>query len=72
VATDDSGPWNYDVVFLFYADDAEPIGIFPLEAKGCQDFVAWLSKQPGYRDRELAKAMASTSVARFLVYQRQN
>jgi hypothetical protein len=71
VATDDSGPWDYDVVFLLYADGFEPTGIFPLEADGCQEFVRWLSNQSGYRDRELAKAMASTNVARFLVYQRE-
>ena len=72
VATDDSGPWGDDVVFLLYTDASEPVGLFPLEAKGCQDFVGWMSGQPGYRDRELAKAMGSTSVARFLVYEREN
>lgn len=68
VATDDSGPWGDDVVFLVYSDDQEPVGIFPLEAEGCQAFVAWLSKLPGYRDRELAGAMGSTSVARFEIF----
>jgi len=72
VATDDTGPWGDDVVFLLYADAPEPVGLFPLEAKGCQDFVGWMSGQQGYRDRELAKAMGSTSVARFLVYEREN
>ena len=70
VATDDSGPWGEDVVFLLYSDAPEPAGLFPLEARGCQDFVGWLSGQPGYRDRELAKAMGSTRVARFLVFER--
>jgi hypothetical protein len=70
VATDDSGPWGDDVVYLLYSDAAEPIGTFPLEAEGCQDFVEWLSGQPGYRDRELAKAMGSTSVARFVVFEK--
>ena len=70
VATDDSGPWGDDVVFLLYADAAEPVGLFPLEARGCQEFVAWMSCQAGYRDRELAKAMACTSVARFVVFER--
>jgi hypothetical protein len=70
VATDDSGPWGYDLVFLLFTDGPKPQGIFPLEATGCQQFVTWLSGLPGYRDRELAKAMASTSIARFVVMER--
>lgn len=65
VATDDSGPWGADVVFLLYSTDADPFGIFPLEADGRHDFVKWMGAQPGFNDRELAKAMASTRVARF-------
>jgi hypothetical protein len=68
VATDDSGPWDADVVFLLYAGGPEPVGVFPLEAVGTQDFIAWLMERPGYRDRELVKAMGSTEVARFVVY----
>lgn len=67
VATDDSGPWGADVVFLLYADDIDPAGLFPLEAAGCAGFVTWMASQVGFRDRELARAMASTSVARFTV-----
>jgi hypothetical protein len=33
VATDDSGPWGNDVVFLLFTQSPEPVGIFPLEAK---------------------------------------
>ncbi|PHY17536.1 hypothetical protein [Caulobacter sp. BP25] len=69
VATDDSGPWDADVVFLLYSEVVEPTGIFPLEAQGMQDFVAWLKALPGFHDRELAKAMSSTNVARFVVYE---
>jgi hypothetical protein len=69
VATDDSGPRDYDVVYLLFSNDSVPAGIFPLEAKGCQDFVGWLSAQPGYRDRELAKAMSCTQVARLTVFE---
>ena len=68
VATDDSGPGGEDVVFLLYGEAAAPTGIFPLEAKGLHDFVAWLKVLPGYHDRELAKAMSSTKVARFVIY----
>lgn len=67
VATDDSGPWGADVVFLLYSGEPDPVGIFPLEAVGLDDFVKWLTAQPGYQDRELAKAMGSTQVARFEV-----
>lgn len=69
VATDDSGPWGHDVVFLLYAGGPEPAALFPLEATGCQDFVGWMSRLPGYRDRELANSMSSTRVARFFVLQ---
>ena len=72
VATDDSGPWGADVVFLLYSDDADPVGLFPLEATGCDEFVGWMSGQPGYRDRELAKAMGSTNVAKFTVFEIQS
>jgi hypothetical protein len=67
IATDDSGPWGADVVFLLYSDDPDPAAVFPLEATGRDSFVEWLSAQPGYQDRELAKAMGSTRVARFEV-----
>lgn len=67
VATDDSGPWGADVVFLLYSNDPDPVGAFPLEAAGRENFIEWLSDQPGYQDRELAKAMGSTRVARFEV-----
>ena len=71
VATDDSGPWGDDFVFLLYNERIDPVGLFPLEATGRADFVEWLSQQPGYSDSELHKASGSTSVARFNVYQRQ-
>lgn len=67
VATDDSGPWGADVVFLLYSDHSDPAAIFPLEAAGRDRFVDWLVVQPGYRDRELARAMSSTQVASFEV-----
>jgi hypothetical protein len=71
VATDDSGPWGADVVYLLYSDHAEPVGLFPLEAVGCDAFVAWMSEQPGFDGREMTKAMASTRVARFPVLELQ-
>lgn len=69
VATDDSGPWGADVMFLLYSNDTEPIGLFPLEAAGCNSFVKWLIRLPGYHDRELAKAMGSTKVAKFNIFE---
>jgi hypothetical protein len=67
VQTDDSGPWGADVLYFLFAEDAHPAGVFPIEAQGCQEFVNWLSTLPGNRDRELARAMASTDVAKFVV-----
>lgn len=39
-----------------------------LKLKGCKTFVGWLSTLPGYNDRELARAMGCTKVARFIVF----
>lgn len=68
VATDDSGPWGADVVFLLFASKDEPAGVFPLEASGRDEFLAWLETKPGYQGNELRKAMGSTSVARFVIF----
>ena len=70
VRTDDSGPWGADVLYFLFPADPEPKGVFPIEAQGCQEFVKWLSTMPGYRGRELARAMASTDLAKFVVYER--
>ena len=70
VATDDSGPWGDDFVFLLYEAADDPAGLFPIEANGRAEFVEWLSSLPGYRDDELRKASGSTRVARFKVYER--
>jgi hypothetical protein len=72
VATDDSGPWGDDVLFYLFSDAIEPVGVFPLEAAGCQDFLGWLSQLPGYRDRELAMAMGSTEIAKFEIFNADN
>jgi len=69
VATDDSGPWGDDVVFLLYSAEPDPVALFPLEANGEAAFVDWLLTQPGHRANELTKAMSSTAVARFVVYE---
>lgn len=71
VATNDSGPWGADVLYQLYSGGADPVCLFPLEATGCDSFVAWMSSQPGFDGRELAKAMASTNVAEFVVLDRQ-
>lgn len=69
VQTDDSGPWGADVLFFLFTSGAEPAAVFPLEAQGCQEFVEWISALSGYDDRELARAMGSTNVAEFVVFQ---
>ena len=71
VATDDSGPCGADVLYFLFTSNTEPTAVFPLEAQGCQNFVEWLGTLPGYDDRELARAMGSTSVAQFVVFQAQ-
>jgi hypothetical protein len=68
VATDDSGPWGDDVVFILYGSGGQPLSIFPSDARGGEEFVAWMATTPGYRDRELARSMASTQEARFTVW----
>lgn len=44
VATDDSGPWGDDFVFLLYSSGPDPVGVFPLEGDGRSEFVHWLSR----------------------------
>ena len=72
VATDDSGPWGADFVYLLYGPAPDPVGIFPIEAEGCLEFVDWLSARPGYDGRALQRAAGSTSVARFTVFERDS
>ena len=67
VAIGDGYLWNMDVFFVLYSGEPTAACIFPMEAKGRDDFVAWMSTQPGYKDRELARAMGSTKAARFEV-----
>lgn len=69
VATDDSGPWGADVVYLLHGVGPDPVGMFPLEATGSQTFVEWLSQRAGYNDREHRRAMGSTRVARFTIFE---
>lgn len=69
VQTDDSGPWGADVLYFLFDGDTEPAAVFPLEAQGCQNFVRWLSTLPGSNDREHVRAMGSTSVAQFIVFE---
>ncbi|MFL9840231.1 hypothetical protein ABS767_04585 [Sphingomonas sp. ST-64] len=71
IATDDSGPWGADVIYLLYSAGDDPVCLFPLEAAGCDAFVAWMSEQPGFDARELGKAMAATHVASFVVLDRR-
>lgn len=67
VAIGDGCLSNADVFFVLYS--REPIAdcLFPMEAKGADNFVAWMSAQPGYNDPELVRAMGSTKAARFEV-----
>lgn len=67
VATDGSGPWGDDFVFLLHGAEDNPVGLFPLEANGRAEFVEWLSLLPGHSDEELRKASGSTRLARFKV-----
>jgi len=39
IATDDSGPWDADVVFLLYSALPHPVALFPLEAAGRDGFL---------------------------------
>jgi hypothetical protein len=67
VAIGDGYLWDADVFFVFYSREPTAACLFPMEAKGSDDFVAWMRTQNGYKDRELARAMSSTKPARFEV-----
>jgi hypothetical protein len=45
--------------------------VFPLEAQGAADFVAWLERQPGFNSQQFGQAAGSTNVAQFVVFQAQ-
>jgi hypothetical protein len=68
IATDNSGPWGADVVFLLYSSDRDPVALFPLEAAGRDDFLNFLKNLSGFRDQEVRRAMGSTRVARFEIF----
>ena len=65
VAIGDGNLGNAEVFFVLYSRDPTAACLFPMEAKGRDNFVAWMSTQPDYDDRELARAMGSTKAARF-------
>ena len=71
IATDSSGPWGYDVVYLIFGDDHDqPRVVYVMEAQGADAMLEWLEGQKGYRDEEVIRAMGSTTEARFIVYER--
>lgn len=69
VQTDDSGPWGPDFLYFLFADQSDPVGVFPLEAQGASDLVAWLERQPGFNTQQFGQAVGSTKVAQFVVFQ---
>ena len=68
IATDDSGPWGDDVWWLFYDMDGNLACAYPLGATGEQDVLKLLQKLPGFNDKQLSRAMGSTSDAIFDIY----
>lgn len=68
IATDDSGPWGADVWWLFYGMDGNLACAYPLGATGSQEVLIQLQKLPGFNDKEVSRAMGSTSEAIFDVY----
>lgn len=59
VATNDSGPWNYDVWFVL--EGSNGILEFPLETRGLEEALHLLKQLPGFELR----GMNSTGNARF-------
>ncbi len=72
VAIGDGYFWDADVFFVLYSREPTAACLFPMEAKGRDNFVAWMSTQPGYKDRELARAICSTRphVLKFWLFKR--
>ncbi len=54
VATNDSGPWSYDVWFVLEGTDNRIE--FPLETDGLKDVLALLEKLPGFELRGMNSA----------------
>lgn len=71
IATDDSGPLGDDVVWLLYDADDQLACLFPIDADGQKDAVAYLMALPGFDEATMIDAMGSTRVERFLVWSRE-
>lgn len=69
IETNDSGPWGADVWWLF--ESASGRCAYPQGATGEEEILNMLPRRfPGFSDRQVIKAMGSTSNARFVCWER--
>lgn len=71
IETNDSGPWGADVLWLLFRSDGKPGCVFPQGATGEGAAVEKLMALPGFDERQMIKAMGSTSNALFIVWERE-
>jgi len=67
IQTNDSGPVGADVWWFAAGDDGSVA--FPMGATGEKDALAFFQSLPGFNNKELIKAMQSTTEATFLLWE---
>ena len=71
IDTNDSGPWGYDVWWVF--EGSEDKCVYPGGSTGDLDALKVLEEKfPGFRDDAVIKAMGSTSNNRFVCWEKDN
>ncbi|GAC1629612.1 MAG: hypothetical protein NVS9B10_21020 [Nevskia sp.] len=70
IRTTDEGPWQPDVFWGLHAGKEEPAVVFPGGATGEQEIIkAFNARLPAFNDKELIRAMGSTSNSFFLLWE---
>jgi hypothetical protein len=69
IETDDTGPSGGDVLWYLSGDDHTLV--FPLGASGEKDLLNELQKLDGFNYQKLIKAMESTDIETFILWQKK-
>ena len=70
IETNDTGPWDADVWWLFFGADDQLAVAFPQGATGEKEVLDRLFSLPGFRQDEISKGMACTDHAVFPVWRK--
>lgn len=70
IATSDTGPWEDDVLWVLSAREGMEGVMVPSETEGMDLLLDRLQKLPGFDNEAVIRAMGSTDLAFFTVWQR--